>query len=135
MPQGKSCKGSSLCGEIRIHELGGTLEFGAAMRRWDWRSVGGVLIELVAQSPDRNAENVCRMRAVAQAVPQGLKNQISFDLGHRPANQIAGDLLGGHGGLCRDICSARLVEPCAVRRKNPVDTYFGAYREQHRPMQ
>src|SRR5262245_7839393 len=128
MAQGKFCKGSSPCGEIAIHELGGTFEFGATMRRWDGRAVRCIFIELVAQSPDRNAENVRRMSAVAEAVPQRLKNQIALDFGHRAANQIAGDLLGGHGGLRCDICSARLVEPCAVRRKNPVDAYFGAYR-------
>ena len=96
------------------------------MGRWDRRAVGCIFVELVAQRPDRDAENVGGMRAVAEAMPQRLKDQVSLDFGHRTADEVAGDLLGRHGCLRRNVRTACLVEARAIRRKNTVHSYFRA---------
>ncbi len=54
------------------------------------------------------------MRAVAEAVLERLQDQIALDLGHGAADQIAGDLLGGHRRMSCDVGAAHLIEPRAV---------------------
>src|SRR5262249_8748047 len=116
-------------------DSGGSLEWLAAVRRWNGCAVGGIFVELVAQRADRDAEDISRVRAIAEAVLERLQNQIALDLGHGAADQVTGDLLGGNRSMGGDIGAAHLVEPRAVRRKNSVDTDFLATRKQHGAMQ
>ena len=39
------------------------------------------------------------MGAVAEAMLERFQDEIALDLGHGAADQVAGDLLGGHGSL------------------------------------
>ena len=101
------------------------------MGRRNWRTVGSIFIELVAQRTDRDAENVCGMGTVAKAVLERLKDQVALDFGHCAANQIAGDLFGGHSRMGGNVGAVRLAEPRAIWRQNVVDTNFRAGRESH----
>jgi hypothetical protein len=71
------------------------------------------------------------VRAVAETISQRFQDQVTLDFRHGAADEIARDLLGGHSRLCRNISSTRLVEPCAIRRKDAVNAYFGPGRQQH----
>src|SRR5579859_947449 len=59
-----------------------------------------ILAQLVAQGADRDAENVGGMGPVAEAVLQGVDDQIALDVGHGAADQRLGAALdrglGGH---------------------------------------
>jgi len=101
------------------------------MRRRNWRTVGSIFIELVAQRTDRDAENVCGMGTVAKAVLERLKDQAALDFGHCAANQIAGDLFGGHSCMGGSVGAVRLTEPRAVWRQNSFDTKLRAGRASH----
>ena len=75
------------------------------------------------------------MGAVAEAVLERLQDQVALDLRHGAADQIAGDLLGGHGRMRRGAGAARLVEAHAVGREDTVNADLRAGREQHGAMQ
>lgn len=84
------------------------------MRRRNWRAVGCVLVELVAQRADRDAENIGRVRAVAVAMLECLQDQIALDFSDCTADQIAGDLLGRYRRMGGDVRAAHLIEPTTV---------------------
>src|SRR5215470_14070994 len=107
----------------------------ATARRWDGDTVGGVFIELVTQGPDRNAEDVGRMRAVAETMLEGLEDEVALHIRNGASDQRAGDLLGcerrvGHRRRLR----SRIVETGAVRREDRLRADLGAGGEKHRTM-
>src|SRR4029077_10056503 len=102
------------CGR-RHRNLGGTPELRTAMWWRNRRAIGSVFVELVAQGADRDTENIRGMRPITETMLERLKNEIPLDFGNRTANQIAGDLVGSHGSLGRNIRPACLIEPPAVR--------------------
>src|SRR5215510_7625240 len=63
-------------------------------RRGNCQSVGSVFVELVAQRADRDAEDVGRMGAVAEAVLERLEDEVALDIGDGAADESTGDLLG-----------------------------------------
>src|ERR1035437_8028590 len=52
----------------------------AAARRRDRRALSRIFVELVAQRADRDAEDIGRMGAVAEAVLERLQDQVTLDL-------------------------------------------------------
>src|ERR1700754_3971856 len=62
-------------------------ELAAARRRWNADAIIRVLVKLVAQRADRDAENVCGVRPVTEAVLQGLEDEFALNIGHRPADK------------------------------------------------
>ena len=60
----------------------------AAMWQRHGDTVAGIFIQLVAQSADRDAENVGRMGAVAEAVFQRLQDEIAFHIGYGAADAL-----------------------------------------------
>src|SRR3984893_3616680 len=87
----------------------------AAARRWYRHAVGGIFVELVAQGADRDAEDVGRVGAVAEAVLERLQDEVAFHVGDRAADQRPRHLLGGEGrGGDGGRQGARIVEPTAV---------------------
>src|ERR1700693_5058180 len=57
----------------------------AAVRRRNRHAGRRIFIELVAQRADRDAEDVRRMSAVAEAVLERLEDQVALDLRHGAA--------------------------------------------------
>src|SRR3954470_12726446 len=55
--------------------------------RWDGDAFLAVLLQLVAQGPDRDAKDGRRMGTVAQTVVQRVDDQVAFHVGHRAADQ------------------------------------------------
>src|SRR5262245_9909762 len=119
----------------RRRNSGGALQLRAAVRGRNWRTAGRVFVQLVAQGSDRNAQNICRMGAVAETVLERFQDQVALDFGHGAANEIAGDLFGRHDRMGGEIGASRLIEPRTVRGKNPVNADFDAGREQNSTVQ
>src|SRR4051812_6246827 len=69
----------------------------AAVRRRDRHAGGRIFVELVAQRADRDAEDVRRVGAVAEAVLERLQDQVALDVGDGAADERAGDGLRGKG--------------------------------------
>jgi hypothetical protein len=62
-------------------------------------------------------------------VLERFQDQVALDLGDGAANQVPGNLFGCHGRMSGKISASRLVKPCTVPRKNPVNANFDAGRE------
>jgi len=88
----------------------------AAAGRRDRRAVGGILVELVAQAADRDAEDVRGVGAVTEAVLKRLEDEVTLDFGDGASDQIAGESLGGERGVADRAGAAVMLEPRAVRR-------------------
>src|SRR6185437_3466522 len=58
----------------------------------------GVFSELVPQGTDGNAEDIRRVRAVAEAMVERIQDEIAFDVRHRASDQGAGGGGGRFGG-------------------------------------
>ena len=88
----------------------------ASWRRRNAQALVGILLQLVAQRADRNAENVRGVRPVAQAMRQRLEDEILFDVRNRASNQRARSDLAGFDR------SAYIVTPnrCAIRRADRI---------------
>src|SRR6185295_6784504 len=80
----------SLCPSIR--------RAGFAAGEGDADAFVAVLLEFVAQGADRDAEDVGGVGAVAEAVIEGLQDQIALDVGDGAAHDLAVDGFGGLGG-------------------------------------
>src|SRR3954454_17128025 len=102
-------------------KLSRTAQFAAAGRR-DRRAVSRVFVELVAQRPDRDAEDIGGMGAVAEAVLERLQNQVALDVGDSAAGQMAGALFGRQRGMGRGAGVFSALEPNAIGAKNSIDT-------------
>src|SRR3984893_11935593 len=66
----------------------------AAARRRYRHAVGGIFVELVAQGADRDAQDVGRVGAVAEAVLECFEDQVALDVGDGAAHERARPLLG-----------------------------------------
>jgi len=95
---------------------GKTLMVAGAGRR-DRQAAVGIFVELVAQRADRDAQDIGGVGAIAQAMFQRLQDQIALDVGHRAADQRAGDLLGGKGGVGDGGNGLGEVETIAIRER------------------
>src|SRR3954453_8925077 len=98
----------------------------------DRQSAVGVFVQLVAQSADRNAQDVGGVGPIAQAMLQGLQNEIALHVGHGASDQSAGYLFGGEGGVRHGWYGFGCVEPLAIRRQNGVDADLVTLRHQNR---
>src|SRR3984893_4907739 len=107
----------------------------AAARRRDRHAVGGIFVELVAQGADRDAQDVGRVGAVAEAVLERFEDQVALDVGDGAPHERARHLLGRVGRVRdrgRDV--ARIVEASAVRRQDRFGPDLRPAREQHGAM-
>ncbi len=62
----------------------------AVARQGNGESFLGILLQLVSERADGDAEDGCRMGAVAQAMAEGVDDQLALDVGHRAADQADG---------------------------------------------
>src|SRR3977135_1905318 len=92
----------------------------AGPRRRHRHAVPGILVELVAQRADRDAENVGGAGAVAEAVLERLENEIALDVGDGAADQRARHRLGGERRMRDRQRVPGLIEPHAVGREDAV---------------
>ena len=137
--QGSRCQPSGCALHAQIEARGYSAASGAAdtalRRRAPATPASRVFLQLVAQGADRDAEDVGRVGAVAEAVAQGVDDQLLLDLGDgRPTKARR----GGLGGASRRGWAARggrrSARPSAGRRaggwrppRSP-----GPTRQQHR---
>ena len=94
---------------------------------------GDVFVELVAQRPDRDAEDARGVGAVAQAMVQGVEDEVALDLGHGAPHEAAGGRLGHLRGAGRRAGALR--QGIALGRHDRVGADLGAGGEQHRPVE
>src|SRR4051812_46205370 len=92
-----------------------------------------VFAELVAQRADRDAEDLGRVRAVAEAVVERVEDEVLLDLRDGASDECAGDGLRGPRRTGRWIGGGG-PERLAFRRADGVDVDLRAGREQHRPV-
>ena len=92
----------------------------------------GVLVELVAQRADRDAEDVGGVGAVAEHVVEGIEDQVALDVGDGAADEAAGRGAGGLRGLRsaieRPAISPRPVPSGMAMASGPM---MSPEREQH----
>src|SRR6516162_7029837 len=89
------------------------LIFAGARRRNRYAAIG-IFIQLVAQRADGDAEDVGGVRPVAEAMLQGLEDQVALHVGARASDQRPRHLFGGEGRMRDRRLRLRDVEPVAV---------------------